>query len=216
VAGSDVGHLLESLGAVATVDEYVPGDHIFRQGEPCGDVRYMRAGGVKLTVTSRSGQQRVVGLIRPGEFFGEGCLAGQPVRVASAVAFLPSTVVRVEKHTILDALRKHPPMSDRFIAHVLARNIRIQEDLIDQLMNSAEKRLARTLVLLAERDAGGRPGDCVPMPSQEALSQMVGTTRSRVNVFLQRFKKLGYVTYQDPLWLTIHPSLHEMLERDDF
>jgi CRP/FNR family cyclic AMP-dependent transcriptional regulator len=206
----DIAALLELAQANAAIDEYRAGGSIFRQGDPAQDVRYLQSGGVKLTVASKNGQERVVGMLRPGDFFGEGCLAGQPVRTAAASALFPSTIVRVAKPTLIRLLHEQHRLSNRFIAHMLARNIRMQEDLLDQMMNTADRRLARTLVTLAEYGAGvPRSG-----PSQEDLAQMVGTTRSRVNAFLQRFKKLGYITSDDAGSITVQPSLHRMLAQD--
>jgi CRP-like cAMP-binding protein len=213
VAALDVTEFLASAGVSTIVDAYDAGDSIFVQGDPCEDVRYIQSGCVKLSVTSKSGREGVVGMFRPGDFFGEGCLAGQPFRMATATAVMPSAVIRMEKQTMIRLLHEQHGMSDRFIAHVLARNIRIQEDLIDQLINSAEKRLARTLLLLA-RDSEHSRGGGVPKVSQETLAEMVGTTRSRVNVFLNKFKKLGYIEYGDDHPLTVHRSLVDMLREE--
>ena len=170
---------------------YASGDVVFTQGDPCEHVMYIQTGGVKLSVLSKTGREAVVAMLGPGDFFGEGCLAGQPVRMGSATAITPSAILLVGKEQMVRLLHKQHAMSDRFISHMLSRNIRIEEDLIDQLFNSSEKRLARTLLLLARYGKQDKPARVVPKISQETLAEMVGTTRSRVNFFLNKFKKLG-------------------------
>jgi CRP/FNR family transcriptional regulator, cyclic AMP receptor protein len=154
---------------------------------------------VKLSVLSKSGREAVVAMLGPGEFFGEGCLAGQPVRMGNATATIGSTILRVDKSRMVRLLHQQHALSDRFIAHMLARNIRIEEDLIDQLFNSSEKRLARTLLLLARYGKHDQPVRAVPPISQTTLGEMVGTTRSRVNFFMKRFQRLGFIDYSDGL-----------------
>ena len=190
---------LESSGLARTLNEYGRGETIFTQGDTCEDVMYIQTGGVKLSVLSKTGREAVVGMLGPGEFFGEGCLAGQPVRMGSATAITPSVILLVSKEKMVRLLHKQHEMSDRFIAHMLARNIRIEEDLIDQLFNSSEKRLARALLLLARYGKHDGPTRLVPKISQETLAKMVGTTRSRVNFFLNKFKKLGFIEYNGSL-----------------
>ena len=163
------------------------------QGDACEHVMYIQTGGVKLSVLSKTGKEAVVAMLGPGDFFGEGCLAGQPVRMGSATAITPSAILLVGKGTMVRLLHKQHAMSDRFISHMLARNIRIEEDLIDQLFNSSEKRLARTLLLLARYGKQDKPVRVVPKISQDTLAEMIGTTRSRVNFFLNKFKKLGFI-----------------------
>ncbi len=177
-------------------------------------VLYIQAGGVKLSVLSKTGREAVVAMLGPGDFFGEGGLAGQAVRVGSASAITPSTILLIEKDRMVKLLRKQHGMSDRFIAHMLARNIRIEEDLIDQLFNSSEKRLARTLLLLARYGSQDKPSRVVPRISQETLAEMVGTTRSRVNFFLNKFKKLGFIEYKGELPLKINSSLLSVVLHD--
>ena len=190
---------LDSAGIARRIVEYRRADIIFTQGDPCEHVYYIQTGGVKLSVLSKAGREAVVAMLGPGEFFGEGCLAGQSVRVGSATATTDSAVLLVDKDQMVALLHKQRALSDRFIAHMLARNIRIEEDLVDQLFNSSEKRLARTLLLLARYGKHDTPVRAVPTISQETLAEMVGTTRSRVNVFMKKFQRLGFIDYTDGL-----------------
>jgi CRP/FNR family cyclic AMP-dependent transcriptional regulator len=190
---------LDSAGIARKIVEYRRADVIFTQGDPCEHVLYIQKGGVKLSVLSKAGREAVVAMLGPGEFFGEGCLAGQPVRVGSATATTDSTILLVDKNQMIRLLHRQHALSDRFIAHMLARNIRIEEDLIDQLFNSSEKRLARTLLLLARYGKHDKPVRDVPPVSQETLAEMVGTTRSRVNFFMKKFQRLGFIDYTDGL-----------------
>jgi CRP/FNR family cyclic AMP-dependent transcriptional regulator len=190
---------LDSAGVAKNVVQYVRGDAIFKQGDVCKHVLYIQTGGVKLSVLSKTGREAVVAMLGPGDFFGEGCLAGQRIRMGSATALVPSAILRVGKDQMARLLHKQHAMSDRFIAHILARNIRIEEDLIDQLFNSSEKRLARTLLLLARYGKHDQPVGAVPPISQETLAEMVGTTRSRVNFFMRKFQRLGFIDYTDGL-----------------
>jgi CRP-like cAMP-binding protein len=197
-----------------TITAYGRGETIFTQGDACEDVLYIQTGGVKLSVLSKTGREAVVAMLGPGDFFGEGCLAGQPVRMGSATAVTPSVILLIGKEKMVRLLHKQPAMSDRFIAHMLSRNIRIEEDLIDQLFNSSEKRLARTLLLLARYGKQDKPTRMVPKISQETLAKMVGTTRSRVNLFLNKFKRLGFIEYNGELPLRINSSLLSVLLHD--
>jgi CRP/FNR family transcriptional regulator, cyclic AMP receptor protein len=190
---------LDSAGIARKIVEYGPGDVVFSQGDLSENVLYIQKGCVKLSVLSKTGREAVVAMLAPGAFFGEGSLAGQPVRMGSATAVIPSTVLVIEKDSMVQLLHKQHALSDRFISHMLARNIRIEEDLIDQLFNSSEKRLARALLLLARYGQKDNPQRVVPKISQETLSEMVGTTRSRVNFFLNKFRKLGFIDYSDDL-----------------
>jgi len=190
---------LDSAGIARKTVEYRRADVIFTQGDPCEHVYYIQTGAVKLSVLSKAGREAVVAMLGPGEFFGEGCLAGQSVRVGSATATTDSAVLQVDKDQMVRLLHKQHALSDRFIAHMLARNIRIEEDLVDQLFNSSEKRLARTLLLLARFGKHDTPVRAVPTISQETLAEMVGTTRSRVNVFMKKFQRLGFIDYTDGL-----------------
>jgi CRP/FNR family cyclic AMP-dependent transcriptional regulator len=205
---------LDSAGVAKTVVPYGRGDVIFSQGDTCEHVMYIQSGGVKLSVLSKTGREAVVAMLGPGDFFGEGCLAGQPLRMGSATAITPSTILLVGKAKMVRLLHKQHAMSDRFISHMLARNIRIEEDLIDQLFNSSEKRLARTLLLLARYGKRDKPVRVVPRVSQETLAEMVGTTRSRVNFFLNKFKKLGFIEYDGELPLKINSSLLSVVLHD--
>jgi CRP/FNR family transcriptional regulator, cyclic AMP receptor protein len=190
---------LDSAGIARRIVEYRRADIIFTQGDPCEHVYYIQTGGVKLSVLSKAGREAVVGMLGPGEFFGEGCLAGQSVRVGSATATMDSAILLVDKDQMVGLLHKQHALSDRFIAHMLARNIRIEEDLVDQLFNSSEKRLARTLLLLARYGKHDTPVRAVPTISQETLAEMVGTTRSRVNFFMKKFQRLGFIDYTNGL-----------------
>jgi len=186
---------LDSAGIARKIADYRRAEIIFTQGDPCEHVLYIQKGNVKLSVLSKAGREAVVAMLGPGEFFGEGCLAGQPVRMATATATTDSTILRVDKNQMVRLLHKQHALSDRFIAHMLARNIRIEEDLVDQLFNSSEKRLARALLLLARYGKHDKPVRAVPPISQETLAEMVGTTRSRVNFFMKKFQRLGFIDY---------------------
>ena len=195
----DAQAFLDSAGINRRIAEYRRGDVVFAQGDPGNQVLYIQKGGVKLSVLSKAGRQAVVAMLGPGEFFGEGCLAGQIVRMGSATATTDSTVLLVPREQMVRLLHEQHAMSDRFITHMLSRNIRIEEDLIDQLFNSSEKRLARTLLLLARYGKPNKPVRAVPPISQETLAEMVGTTRSRVNFFMKKFERLGFIDYRDGL-----------------
>jgi len=195
----DVGAFLESAGSARKIVEFHPSEVIFSQGDPCESVMYLQSGSVKLSVLSKTGREAVVGLLGPGDFFGEGCLTGQPVRIGSATALVNSGVLLIEKEAMVSLLHEQHGFSDRFITHMLARNIRIEEDLVDQLFNSSEKRLARTLLLLARYGKHDMPVRAVPPISQETLAEMIGTTRSRVNFFMKKFQRLGFIEYKDGL-----------------
>jgi len=190
---------LESSGIARKIVTFAPAEVIFTQGDPCDHVLYIQKGDVKLSVMSKSGREAVVAMLGAGEFFGEGCLAGQPVRMGSATATSPSRILVVDKHEMVRLLHNKREMSDRFIAHMLARNIRIEEDLIDQLFNPSEKRLARTLLLLARYGKHDQPVRPVTPISQETLAKMIGTTRSRVNFFMKKFQRLGFIDYRNGL-----------------
>jgi CRP-like cAMP-binding protein len=190
---------LDSDGISKKIVEYRRGEVIFSQGDPSEHVFYIQKGGVKLSVLSRSGRQAVVALLGPGEFFGETCLAGHAVRLKSATATTTSIILIVEKDEMARLLHQQHALSDRFITHMLVRNIRIEGDLVDQLFNSSEKRLARTLLLLARYGKHDKPVRPVPSISQETLAEMIGTTRSRVNFFMMKFQRLGFIDYTDGL-----------------
>src|SRR5580765_1561229 len=190
---------LGSAGIAKRIVEYRRGESVFSQGDACEHVMYIQKGDVKLSVQSKAGREAVVAMLRVGEFFGEGCLAGQPVRMGTATATSRSSILLVDKQRMVRLLHAKHALSDRFIAHMLARNIRIEEDLIDQLFNSSEKRLARTLLLLARYGKHDKPVRAVPPISQSTLAEMVGTTRSRVNFFMKKFQRLGFIDYENGL-----------------
>jgi CRP-like cAMP-binding protein len=197
-AAFDVPAFLKAAGITARIVRVANGGVIFAQGAKATSVFYAQTGGVKLSVLSSSGREAVVGMLGPGDFFGEGCLAGQPLRMSTATAVMRSALLRISQRDMVRLLHDHPEFSDRFIAHMLARNIRIEEDLVDQLFNSSEKRLARTLLLLARYGQEDAPRE-LPKLSQETLAEMVGTTRSRVNFFMNKFRKLGLIEYNGTL-----------------
>ena len=185
---------------------------IFSQGDTADAVFHIQDGKVKLTVVSQQGKEAVVAILERGDFFGEGCLAGQPVRMATATALEDSTLVRIDKQAMIDVLHDEPTFAELFISHLLSRNIRIEEDLVDQLFNSSEKRLARMLLLLAHFGKEGKPEPVIPKISQETLAEMIGTTRSRVSFFLNKFRKLGFIDYNGGL--QIHSSLLSIVLHD--
>ena len=181
-------------------------EHIFDQGDPAEAVFYLRAGRVKLSVVSHQGKEAVIAMLGAGDFFGEGCMAGQLVRMATATAMSECTAMRLAKQEMIRVLHDEPLFSERFVTHLLSRNIKIEEDLVDQLFNSSEKRLARVLLLLANFGKPGQPALVIPKISQETLAGIVGTTRSRVSFFMNRFRKLGFIDY-DGGSLQVHSSL---------
>ena len=199
--GFDAERYLESTGPARKVVQYRKGEVVFAQGEPGDDVRYIQEGAVKLSVLSRIGKEAVVAMLGPGDFFGEGTLAGQTVRIGTATAVVPTSVLIIEKDAMVRLLHDEPAFSDRFISYMLTRNMRIEADLVDQLFNSSEKRLARTLLLLA-RYGEGHPSRTLPKISQETLAEMIGATRSRVNFFMNKFRKLGLIEYNGGLKIT--------------
>jgi CRP-like cAMP-binding protein len=194
----DLHEFLESAGIARRITKYPRGAAVFSQGDAASDVFYLQQGSVKLSVLSRTGKEAVVAILGPGDFFGEGCLAAQPRRMATAHVLTPSTALVVEKGEMLKMLHAQPALADRFLSHMLARNIRIEEDLIDQLFNSSEKRLARALLLLARYGTDDKPLK-MPKLSQETLAEMVGTTRSRINFFMNKFRDLGFIEYNGEL-----------------
>jgi CRP/FNR family transcriptional regulator, cyclic AMP receptor protein len=212
-ASAKLRPLFESLGVLHKVVKYRRAAVIFSQGADCTDVMYLQEGAVKLTVLSRAGKEAVVSLLQPGDFFGEGCLAGQPLRMATAVALNASAVAVIEKSHMSEMLHQHPELNDQFLAHMLAKNIRIEEDLIDQLFNSVEKRLARTLLLLARYGShDGSPQRIVPKLSQEVLAEIIGTTRGRVSFFMNKFRRLGFIEYNGGI--KVKPALLSVVLHD--
>jgi CRP/FNR family transcriptional regulator, cyclic AMP receptor protein len=203
---------LDSAGVARNVREFQTAEIIFSQGDDAKSVMYIQEGGVKLSVVNEVGKEAIVAILGPGDFFGEGCLAGQPVRMGKAAAVARTTVLVIDKNEMLKVLHEQHALSDRFISFMLARNIRIEEDLIDQLFNSSEKRLARTLLLLARYGKEDRPQGVIPKVSQETLAEMIGTTRSRVNFFMNKFRKLGFIKYNGGLQINtslLSVVLHE-------
>ena len=190
---------LDSAGLARRVVEYRTSEKIYAQGESIKDVLYIQKGGIKLSVINKVGKEAVVAMLGPGDFFGEGGLAGQLVRVGTATAIAPTTLLVIEKKEMLRVLHTEHAFSDRFLAYMLSRNIRIEQDLVDQLFNSSEKRLARTLLILAHYGKQDQPQRVVAKISQETLAEMVGTTRSRINFFMNKFKKLGFIRYNGGL-----------------
>jgi CRP/FNR family transcriptional regulator, cyclic AMP receptor protein len=191
--------LVESAGVSSRAADYKSGGVIFAQGDPSTSVMFIKKGTVKLSVVSRTGKEAVVGLLKNGDFLGEGCLAGQSRRMATATALAPTKILILDKQEMTARLHDNVRFSDRFLSHMLARNIRIEEDLVDQLFNSSEKRLARALLLLARYGERQRPQRVLPKLSQELLAEMIGTTRSRVNFFMNKFRKLGFIDYNGGL-----------------
>jgi CRP/FNR family cyclic AMP-dependent transcriptional regulator len=201
----DVEAFLNSAGVARKVVAYRRSQKIYSQGDPATSVMYIQEGGAKLSVVNEVGKEAVVAILGPADFLGEGCLAGQEIRMGTATAIVPTTILVIEKKEMMRVLHAEHALSDRFTAYILSRNIRVEEDLIDQLFNSSEKRLARTLLLLARFGAESQPQQVHPKISQEMLAEMVGTTRSRVNFFMNKFRKLGFIRYNGGLH--VHSSL---------
>ena len=192
-------NFFESAGVSSRVADYKAGGVIFAQGALAASVMFIKKGTVKLSVVSRSGKEAVVGLLKSGDFLGEGCLAGQGRRMSTATALTPTRILILDKQEMTARLHDNARFSDRFLSHILARNIRIEEDLVDQLFNSSEKRLARALLLLARYGERQQPQRVLPKLSQELLAEMIGTTRSRVNFFMNKFRRLGFIKYNGGL-----------------
>ena len=195
----DAQAFLDSAGVARTIVEFQKKDTIFAQGDLCKDVMYIQKGEIRLSVVSKTGKEAVAAVLKPGDFLGEGGLAGQPLRIATATAVSPTTLLVIGLKEMIRVLHAEHTLSDHFITYMLERNIRIEEDLIDQLFNSSEKRLARALLLLARYGKQEKPQWDVPKVSQETLAEMIGTTRSPVNLFMNKFKKLGFINYNGGL-----------------
>ena len=208
----DAKAFLTSPGMARKVVDYQRATAIFSQGDPADTVLYIQHGTVKLSVLSQTGKEAVVGMLGHGDFFGEGALAGQPVRLATATTVTASRILVVAKSQMIRVLHQQHALSDRFIAHMLSRNNRLEEDLVDQLFNASEKRLARTLLLLARYGKRDGPRRVLPRISQEVLAEMVGTTRSRVNFFMNKFRKLGFIDYNGGV--TVHQALLSVVLHD--
>jgi CRP/FNR family cyclic AMP-dependent transcriptional regulator len=208
----DAQAFLDSAGVARKVEEFKRAEVLYAQGDAASSVIYLQTGGVKLTVVNEVGKEAVVAILGPGDFFGEGCLAGQPIRMGTATAVTPATVLVIEKSEMFKVLHAEHGLSDLFIKFMLARNIRIEADLVDQLFNSSEKRLARSLLLLARYGKEDQPQGVLPKMSQETLAEMIGTTRSRVNFFMNKFRKLGFIKYNGGLQINtslLSVVLHE-------
>ena len=203
---------LDTAGVARKVIEFKKAEVVYSQGDAAKSIMYLQEGGIKLSVVNEVGKEAVVAILEPGDFFGEGCLAGQPIRMGTATAVTPTVVLEIEKVEMFKVLHEQHAFSDRFLTFMLARNIRIEQDLIDQLFNSSEKRLARTLLLLARYGKENQPQGILPKMSQETLAEMVGTTRSRVNFFMNKFRKLGFIKYNGGLQINtslLSVVLHE-------
>ncbi len=208
----DAQAFLDSAGVARKVKEFKRAEVVYAQGDAASSVIYLQTGGVKLTVINEVGKEAVVAILGPGDFFGEGSLAGQPLRLGTATAITPTAVLVIEKGEMFKVLHAEHGLSDLFIKFMLARNIRIEADLVDQLFNSSEKRLARTLLLLARYGKEDQPQGVLPKMSQETLAEMIGTTRSRVNFFMNKFRKLGFIKYNGGLQINtslLSVVLHE-------
>jgi|SRR5579871_1378571 len=210
--GFNVQQFLDSSGVARKIVEFPSKATVFAQGSAAKTVLYIQKGGVRLTVVNTTGKEAVVAVLKSGDFFGEGCLAGQTIRIGAATSTGPTTLLVIEKDEMIRVLHAEHEFSDRFIAYMLTRNIRIEADLVDQLFNSTEKRLARALLLLAQYGKDGQPQRILPKISQETLAETIGTTRSRVNLFMNKFKKMGFIKYDDGL--QINSSLLSVVLHD--
>jgi CRP/FNR family transcriptional regulator, cyclic AMP receptor protein len=205
---------LSTLDGGRKIQAFSKKQTIFVQGDSSDAVFYIKEGRVKLTVVSKVGKEATIGILNEGAFFGEGCLTGQRLRLCSATAMTDCSVMRIEKKSMVEVLHREHEFSDMFVAYLLARNIRYEEDLVDQLFNSSEKRLARTLLLLAHFGKDGKHETVIPKMSQETLAEMIGTTRSRVSFFMNRFRKLGLIDYDGGSGLQVHSSLLNIVLHD--
>src|SRR5579863_1176966 len=203
---------LAKIGQGRTIAKYLKDQMVFAQSDPANAVFYIQKGKVKLTVVSNTGKEAVIAILDGGDFLGEGCLAAQPLRMATATAISDCSIVRLEKAAMIRVLHDEPTFSEMFLAYVLSRNMRIEEDLVDQLFNSSEKRLARVLLLLSHFGKEGKPEPVIPRISQETLAEMIGTTRSRVSFFMNRFRKMGFIEYNGGLH--VHSSLLNIVLHD--
>ena len=208
----DPKQFLAKVGKGRTISEYLKGQVVFSQGDHADAILYIHKGKVKLTVIANSGKEAVIAILGPGDFLGEGSLAGRPVRMATATAMSDCSIVRLEKAAMIRVLHEEPAFSEMFLAYVLSRNMRIEEDLVDQLFNSSEKRLARVLLLLANFGKEAKPEPLIAKISQETLAEMIGTTRSRVSFFMNKFRQMGFIEYNGELH--IHSSLLNIVLHD--
>jgi CRP/FNR family transcriptional regulator, cyclic AMP receptor protein len=208
----DLQLFLDTAGATRRLLKFRRGEKIYSQGDPARSVMYIQEGGIRLSVVNENGKEAVVAVLSPRDFFGEGCLAGQPVCMATATAMVPTSILAIDKDEMMRVLRTEHAFSDLFISHMLTRKIRVEEDLVDQLFNSSEKRLARALLLLARYGKDDQPHGLLPKISQEVLAETIGTTRTRVNFFMNKFKKLGFIKYNGGL--QINTSLLSVVLHD--
>ena len=204
---------LSTIDGGRTIAAFSKKQTIFAQGDPSDSVFYIRRGNVKLTIVAKSGREATIGILNEGDFFGEGCLTGQSLRLFSATTMADCSLMRIDKKSMVEVLHREHAFSDMFVAYLLTRNIRYEEDLVDQLFNSSEKRLARMLLLLAHFGKDGKPESVIPTISQETLAEMVGTTRSRVSFFMNRFREMGFVEYNSEE-LQVHSSLLNVVLHD--
>ena len=209
----NVNVFLNTVDGGRTVATYRKNETVYSQGDPADSVFYIQKGKVKVCIVSEQGKEAIVALHESGDFFGEGCLSGQPLRLATVSAMLDSVITRLDKASITRVLREEPKFSEMFMSYLLARNARVEEDLVDQLFNSSEKRLARLLLLMANFGREGSPQPGIPKISQETLAEMVGTTRSRVSTFMNKFRKLGFIHYNGDL--EVHNSLLNVVLHDN-
>jgi CRP-like cAMP-binding protein len=205
---------LSTMDGGRKIEAFPKKQTIFAQGDSSDAVFYIKEGKVKLTVVSKIGKEATIGILNEGDFFGEGCLAGQPLRLCSAIAMTDCSLMRIDKKSMVEVLHREHSFSDMFVAYLLTRNVRYEEDLVDQLFNSSEKRLARILLLLAHFGKEGKPETVIAKMSQETLAEMIGTTRSRVSFFMNRFRKLGFVEYDGGSGLQVHSSLLNIVLHD--
>jgi CRP/FNR family cyclic AMP-dependent transcriptional regulator len=210
----DTKTFLSTINGGRKIEQFPKKRTIFSQGDPSDAVFYIKEGKVRLTVVSQIGKEATIGILNKGDFFGEGCLTGQLLRLCSATAMTDCSVMRIDKKSMMEVLHREHAFSDMFVAYLLIRNIRYEEDLVDQLFNSSEKRLARILLLLAQFGKDGKPETLVPKLSQEMLAEMIGTTRSRVSFFMNRFRKLGFIDYHAGNELQVHSSLLNIVLHD--
>jgi CRP/FNR family cyclic AMP-dependent transcriptional regulator len=208
----DLKSFLANIGKGRKIVRVRKKQAIYTQGAPCDALFYIQKGKVRLTAVSKEGKEATIAILNSTDFFGEGCLAGQPLRIGSATAMTDCELMRIENKAMKNALHRENKLSDMFVAYLLGRNIRYEEDLVDQLFNSSEKRLARILLLLARFGKDGQPEKVIPKISQETLAEMVGTTRSRVSFFMNRFRKLGFIQYNGVL--EVHSSLLNVVLHD--
>jgi CRP/FNR family transcriptional regulator, cyclic AMP receptor protein len=214
VSKFDPKTFLSTIDGGRKIEPFLKRQTIFAQGDPSDSVFYIKEGKVRLTVVSQIGKEATIGILNKGDFFGEGCLTGQLLRLSSATAMTDCSVMRIAKKSMMEVLHREHAFSDMFVAYLLTRNIRYEEDLVDQLFNSSEKRLARILLLLAQFGKDGKPEILIPKISQETLAEMIGTTRSRVSFFMNRFRKLGFIDYRAGNELQVHSSLLNIVLHD--